>query len=151
MPDLNLPVWAYYSKGFIDPLYLPYQKTKVVANNPNDPRGPTSCQIEVFPAKSNGSPLSFNQEEVRKGKFLNFQRQYTTDPCPPNYSKGKGNWCIQDDPEYEPIFYTDKAFLPVKRFNPPASVYKGRPDRSNYGYTVDYSPYKNANVSNSYL
>jgi hypothetical protein len=99
----NTPIWAYYQPGFVDPLYVPYMKTPV-----DDGEG---GKVPINTWAKQGSYVMFPKELVRKGWGMKYQRIFYDDPCGSAWEKD-GMFCKQKDLEYEPIFYTEKAFIP---------------------------------------
>lgn len=128
----NLSTWHYYSPGFLDPLYVPYQKkyvktpfsdgcgkqndgnTGIVSEN-GVPGGEGECPINTWEQQGYADGL-VHPELVRKGWGKSFQLQTAYDPCPYGYSKGQDGWCYPVYPEYEPIFYTKKAFIAKNQY-----------------------------------
>ena len=53
---------------------------------------------------------------VRKGWRWGFQRKHPTYPCPNGWTPGVDGWCEWAQEEFEPIFYTDKAFLTKNQY-----------------------------------
>lgn len=144
----NLPVWKYYEKDFVDPLYAPYEKRKVLSKS----RFGKDCYVDMAKGKS----LDFPKESVypdlqRKGWGLNFQRKFSFFPCPRGFNKGHDNWCIQQEPHQEYLFYTNRRYPNPKDYFPEPFQYQGRSWRSNYGYCQTTSKYAGVNVSDSYL
>lgn len=113
--DMNYSVWHHYRPNHVDPLYQPYQKREYQTQdgqtcnyNPYKPEvGP-----DVYP------------EHIRHGWGQAFQNKHSTWPCPDNFVKGEDNWCHPQEREFEPIFYTEKAFVPAVQFT----------DSPTYGY-----------------
>lgn len=90
-------------------MFIPYMKTPMC-----DGRG---CPDEVNTWKKLGRYPDINQGTIRKGLGLSFQRMFAADPCPVGWTPGSGeNWCHQAQPEFIPLFYTDKAFLPKNQY-----------------------------------
>jgi len=139
--EVNLPVWKYYEPGFVDPLYQPYQRKSVKAS----PSLGEDCYIKVNSFARQGPPEMVYPELVRNGWGKSFQRMFSYDPCPHGWIKGADNWCIEGTPEFTPLFYTEKAFVPKNQYHPGNLRMQGRKWRSNYGYedrNVHYAPLK---------
>jgi hypothetical protein len=114
--DINLGVWDYYQPGFVHPEFAPYLRKKVkdrwgntVSLNTWEKQG---CNALVEPAL------------VRANWGMTFQRMYETDPCPTGFRKAPGGYCVQEPLKHEPVFYTDKAFIPKIQY------WSGYTDRS---------------------
>lgn len=143
----NLPVWAYYKKGFVDPLYAPYQSKKVhLAEGSNKSMG--KCRIDLRTPYKSLSLNSNNRNLIRDGWGMRFQKQFSYDPCPRGFMPDPDNlgYCIQKELEYEPIFYTEKAYLPKYVFHSKETKYEGTPWRSNYGWEIRNIPYERAGI-----
>jgi len=147
--NINLPVWDYYKPDFIDPMYVPYQKVQQRIYSPNrdcpftpettfdgmnayDDRGEIvpkdnpqvfqTCDINPFKMQ-NGMGCSTTECLVRKGWGYSFQRKHSWYPCPMGFTPGEDRWCYTVDPEFEPVLYTDKAFLPKNQYwNSPSDI-----------------------------
>ena len=106
-------VWAHYTPGFIDPLYVPYLREKVKDRWGNE--------VEINRWKKQGSPAMVQPELVRINQGLAFQRMFESDPCPIGWTKPKNNegppgYCYQAPLRHEPVFYTDKAFIAQNQY-----------------------------------
>lgn len=151
--DQNIPVWSYYEKGFIDPLYAPYQKVKVPVHNNkpvsnsaitraafNDrPQGPM-CYVDVERGNVQND-VSPSLDAVypsleRRNWGLNFQRMFSYDPCPPGYKKEGLNWCVHDNVDFEPIFYTDAQYQKKGKFYPQTMSNVSQRWKSDYSDTT---------------
>lgn len=177
----NTPVWKYYTREpdgtpFVDPLYRPYQRRRVRIrpdlgtscgkDAPPELRcAEKGCEIDITSHALQDQPLeSVYPALERKGWGLSFQRQFSYDPCPHGWVGGEDGWCFQDLPEYDPIFYTKDAFVPLNQYwgsyapsldqrDPDAAHLdtQGRPWRSNYGLTDNDSQYGRPGGTYSYL
>lgn len=104
----NTPVWSYYNPGFIDPLYVPYHREAV-------PAGDGYC-IPLNNWAHQGPPTTVNPDLVRINWDVSFQLLHPGDPCPDGWTKGLDGWCVRQPQPYEPVFYTDKAFIAKTQF-----------------------------------
>lgn len=135
--ETNTPVWQYYNEGFVDPLYVPYNRIPVKYDPSKFSSNSSQCydddSIEINTWKRNGYPDGMtNPYLVRMGWGNSFQLKFPEDPCPYGYRKNKYNeidknlgndksipvtgWCEKEDPEYEPVFYTNKSFIPQNQY-----------------------------------
>ncbi len=94
--DVRLPVMKYYEKGFVDPLYVPYQRVRRLGQMQSTGR---VVGVDVNPYTKAGDPLYVNPALERKGWELSFQKQFTYDPCPAGWTPGADGWCFQTEPE----------------------------------------------------
>jgi hypothetical protein len=130
----NESVWQYYNPGYVHPDFQPYVRTKVPLkdetgrtatsfkpnyskdtdnNNGND----EVCYVEMNPWKRQGCATGLtNPYLVRKGWNMSFQLKHASYPCPAGFEKTQDGWCYAIEPEYEPVFYTNKAFIPQNQF-----------------------------------
>ena len=107
--EANLPVWKYYEKGFIDPLYALYQQKLVPGMIQSTGR---KVGVNINPYKTATDPLYSNPLLERKGWSSGFQRQFSNDPCPAGWTPGLDGSCFLSDTENDMgIFYTDKAYI----------------------------------------
>ncbi len=107
--EANLPLWKYYEKGFVDPLYALYQRELVPGRIQSTGR---IVGVNVNPYTPAADPLYSNPLLERKGWSLGFQRQFTYDPCPAGWTSGVDGSCFLTDTEDAMgIFYTDKAYI----------------------------------------
>ncbi len=113
--DARLPLWKYYEKGFIDPLYQPYQRRLELGRMQSTGR---AVGVEVNPYTTAGDPMYVHPELERKGWGLSFQRQFTYDACPAGWTPGEDGWCFQTEPEQDALglFYTDQAYIVKDRY-----------------------------------
>lgn len=108
--DTNTSVWARYQPGYVDSVYAPYLRetttdawgNKVEINNWKGPMPTSTVQPEL----------------VRINKGLTFQRLFSSDPCPVGWVDDPSNlgYCVEDKLRHEPVFYTEKAFIPMKQY-----------------------------------
>lgn len=114
--EVNLPVWSYYTPGFVDPLYQPYQTHDI-----STPDG--VCKVNTW--KQQGYANGFvNPDLVRKGWGLDFQLQHPdTDSCPQGWVKHispdgtQTGWCVSSKPDYgEYGLYSKYAFVPKYQY-----------------------------------
>lgn len=108
--DTNSSVWKHYQVGYIDDSFVPYLRestadawgNKVEINNWKGPMPESTVQPEL----------------VRINKGLSFQRLFSNDPCPPGWKNDPETlgYCVADELRHEPVFYTDKAFIPMKQY-----------------------------------
>ena len=107
--EANLPVWKYYEKDFIDPLYALYQQKLVPGINESTGR---KVGVNINPYKRATDPMISNPLLEQRGWGLSFQRQFSNDPCPAGWTPGTDGWCFMSDTENDlGIFYTDKAYI----------------------------------------
>jgi len=112
----NLPVWKYYDKDFVDPLYVPYQDKQIrTTTNGNCNSGAcgsgTGEDTQVCPVNTwvtQGCNAMVNPALVRQGWGQSFQRAQPFISCPPGFTEGVDGWCFPSQREFEPIFYSDK-------------------------------------------
>lgn len=116
--DVNLSTWDYYQKDFIDPLYAPYQKKWVKTRDigPDGVEYEQDCPVHAWTEKEGYFNGLVNPAGVRKNWGKMFQLKHSTFSCPFGYVKGEDNYCFEAEPEFEPVFYTPKAFLPRRRY-----------------------------------
>ena len=57
-----------------------------------------------------------NPDLVRAGWDVGFQLLHPQDPCPDGWQKEADGWCRRQEQPYEPVFYTDKAFIARTQF-----------------------------------
>ncbi len=112
---VNLPVWAYYNKDntkFVDPLYVPYQKTWITTKDGD------TCPVNTWPVQGYADGL-VNPGLVRKGWGLDFMLLHPDkDPCPEGWSK-EGDMCVANEPEFGGTgngLYSDNAFVPKYQY-----------------------------------
>lgn len=113
--DGHTSVWTRYQPGFIDDTFVPYLKEKTT-----DAWG-NAVQINNWKGPMPSSTVQ--PELVRINRGLSFQRLFSNDACPPGWKNDPENlgYCVADDLRHEPVFYTEKAFIPMKQFfNGPA-------------------------------
>lgn len=149
--EYNLPVWGYYPSNdeyFVDPMYVPYVRDLVPDENGR-------CgECEINPWKKQGYADGFvHPELVRKGWGLGFQLMHADkDPCPEGWTKGIDGWCVENKPEFQGTFYTEKAFVPKyqywdsyapKLINPRAKQINEFDQRSVNPWTGNYVVYNN--------
>ncbi len=121
MTEVNLPVYRYYEKDFVDPLYSPYigwgansivppnsvpqTKNGYALKNPapvlNDCKQLGACGIMV------------NPNLVRNGWHQSFQKMYANRSCPTGWTPSSEDptWCVQSKSESNGgTFYTQKMY-----------------------------------------
>jgi hypothetical protein len=134
----NLPVWKYYEKGFVDPLYSPYTsfgyngilpatdipETKDgYARTARPPTINSGGMLNQPIGYTNSSPTStgdiqlgavgvmVNEDLVRKNWHQSFQKMYDNRPCPTGWTPMQDGWCVQAEPENNGgTFYTQKMY-----------------------------------------
>jgi hypothetical protein len=106
--DVNTPVWGYYQSKFVDPLFVPYLRYPVRDNDGNI--------VKINTWSEGAGPGLVNPALIRKNWGQDFQLIYPEDPTPTGWVKGKDGWAVFVKPEYEPIFYTDKAYTNKRQF-----------------------------------
>lgn len=154
--EVNLPVWKYYNKDdsyFVDPMYVPYIRSLV----PDKDGQCGVCEINTW--EKQGPSIAVNPALVRKGWGLDFQLMHPDkDPCPEGWNKGEDGWCVENKPEFYPIFYSDDAFIPKyqywdsyapKLINPRAKQINEFDQRSVSPWTGEYVVSNNPRVSES--
>jgi hypothetical protein len=107
----NLPVWDYYNKDFVDPLYAPYQRHRV-------PGIPFPINTTV----NQGCPAQVAPGLVRVGWNTSFQRKHASYPLPRGFTDGNGEiakqsgWAYPAKPESVPVFYTSSWPSAVNKY-----------------------------------
>ena len=129
--DINLPFSSYYPNDgskFIDPLFVPYQRTDVpfrekepfTGNEADD----STCSLSVNTWKHTANWNMVSPAHLRRGwdqTFLNINPQ---DPCPGGFQKGVDGLCYRVREEArDSSFYTKTQFAVANQY----------PD----GYTID--------------
>ena len=110
----SLNVWQHYRPGFIHPEYAPYIRAPVTDKDGN--------VIMVNNWKRMDVPNGLTYPElVRAGWGMRFVNPHPDDPCPHGFQKKNPDgindgYCYRQEPEYEPVFYTDKAFVTKVQF-----------------------------------
>ena len=116
--EVNLPVWKYYEDGFVDPMYVPYQKSWTqIRNNCGDCVDWPTNTWQKFPI---GGGLA-SAGQTRRGRGLTFQLEHPDDPCPMGWKRADcgevdTGYCVKEELEFEPVFYTEKAFIPKNQY-----------------------------------
>lgn len=175
MTEYNLPIWAYYDKNFVDPLYRPYQKEQVILSgaqlggfNKDSPRAPKQS-VNIYPSVPFGTVnegFNVRSELVRSGHGLSFQKQFDSDPCPLMWKSKEDGWCVRTEPLYKGTMYTEYSPT-VHNFDekvpslsnkskeisyfPREVKYSGTPPQSNYGYNMMKFGYSKLPSRDSYL
>lgn len=109
----NNSLWHNYTDGYVGKLFVPYQRKPMMVDNGNG----ELHKLYVNSWSENGCKDGlFDETLVRKGWSLNFMRQHADFPCPVGWKAGLDGWCIKQEPENEPVFYTDKAFIPKNQY-----------------------------------
>ena len=108
--ETNSSVWKHYQFGYVPDEFVPYLReattdawgNKVEVNNWKGPMPTSTVQPEL----------------VRINRGLSFQRLFSSDPCPPGWVNDPENlgYCVAETLRHEPVFYTDKAFIPMKQY-----------------------------------
>lgn len=112
--ETNLSVWDYHNKDdskFIDPLYLPYQKT-LIRNHDGQmcPYNPFLKQGEYYDPKNPSPTAKIHRESVKKGKGMTFQLEFPgLMQCPSGFFKDEKGFCHQKEMHIQPIFYSNEA------------------------------------------
>jgi hypothetical protein len=89
----------------------PHQQQKVIEGNVYMASVNPWEQANVLP-----SPALVNPALVRKGWGKSFQRKHSYFPCPNGWTPGADGWCVENEPEEIPLFYTDKAFIEKNQY-----------------------------------
>lgn len=147
--DHNTSIWDRYRSGFVDPLYVPYIKTEI-----KDPKG-NSIPVNTWQKIGYSNGL-VNPDISRINWSLSFARKHASDPCPPGFVSGDGGFCFPLKPEYEPVFYTKKAFIPKRQFFRGYQEEKRRVSdsfdmRSISPFTGEYTTYYRGSRGDSYV
>lgn len=109
--ETNLPIWAHYQPGFIDPLFRPYTRTDALDHRKR------MININRTPYTSLAPSGPIDPGMVRRGWGLRFQLMHPNDPCPSGFTKDPSDgYCYRHEPEFEQVFYSDKAFLARNQF-----------------------------------
>ena len=106
--ESNTSVWTYYQPGYVPDEYVPYLREKVKDRNGNT--------VSVNTWEKNGCSGWVDEGMVRKGWGRRFMRMFDTDPCPPGLKDAGGSYCVRSDGNFEPVFYTNKAFIAKKQY-----------------------------------
>ena len=105
--DVNQPILSQYppdGSKYIDPLYVPYQRTNVSL-------GGEGCYHPTNSWVKQGSPAMFSKDHVRKGWNMDFQLLHPNDSCPPGYGKTEGGFCTKiHEQSNDSNFYTDNEY-----------------------------------------
>lgn len=106
----NTSVWARYQPGFVDPAYVPYLRTIETDKWGNE--------VSINKWQQQGCSGLVEPALVRVNKGLTFQRMFDSDPCPSGFVKSKedSTYCVRVTPKHEPVFFTEKAFIPKKQY-----------------------------------
>jgi len=113
--EVNLPVWKYYDSGFVDPLYVPYQRKPVKSYEPVSGE-PQICPTNTWVNQGYADGL-VHPELVREGWGLDFQLMHPDkDPCPHGWIKGQNGMCHAEEPEFQGTLYTDRAHVPKYQY-----------------------------------
>jgi hypothetical protein len=107
--EYNYSVWDYYQPDFVDPGYAPYIRAPVKDEYGNVVMTNTWDRIPC----PNGL---VNPALFRKDWGLRFALLHPDDPCPPGFEKTADSYCIRKPLDYEPIMYTEKAFVPRNQY-----------------------------------
>lgn len=106
----NEGVWDYYQPGFIHSEFVPYLEYKDTDAWGN--------KIKINRWEKQGPATTVQPELVRINKGMKFQKLHEEDPCPNGFQKDKNNigYCEIAPLKYEPVFYTNKAFIAKRQF-----------------------------------
>ncbi len=103
--QVNLSTWGYYKPGFVDPLYVPYQRKTIRGKSINTWK------------KQGASPI-VDPGQVRAGLGIAYQRQYPQyDACGLGWKPGPDGYCVAEEPEFEGTFYTKDAHVPKYQYH----------------------------------
>jgi len=97
-----------YQPGYYPEAYLPYKRDLV-----RDKWGNT---VSINTWAKQASPDIVEPALVRVNKGLTFQKMFDSDPCPNGWKKSADSYCVREDLKHEPVFYTDKAFIPKNQY-----------------------------------
>lgn len=106
--EANKSVWHYYQPGFVDPEYVPYTTKKV--------KDMWGNEVAINTWQKQGYPGLVDPGMTRINWGRRFMRLFENDPCPPGWKKAPDSYCVRDDGYFEPIFYTEKAFIPQRQY-----------------------------------
>lgn len=108
--DVNNSVWARYQPGYVTPEFIPYLREQTTDAWGN--------QVEINNWKRSMPSSTVQPELVRMNLGMRFQRLFEVDPCPPGWKKDPNElaYCIPEELRHEPVFYTNKAFIPLKQY-----------------------------------
>lgn len=115
----NLSVWGYYKKGFVDPLYAPYQRTCVEGE-----------MINTW--KVQGPPSTVEPRVTRRGLGAMYQRKNSVDACPHGWKPAGNSYCVEDEPESRGTLYTADAHVPKYQYHSGYTVKQGRPSLNEF-------------------
>lgn len=108
--DINQSVWDMYQPGYVDPMYVPYLRYEI--------RDPWNNKVNINKWEyqtlgPNGGPSGMvDPILLRKNWGSDFMNMFQDDPCPYPYEKTEGGRCVRKVDYHEPVFYTDKSFIP---------------------------------------
>lgn len=105
--ETNNSVWSYYQPGFVDPLYVPYQRTIT--------KDAWGNEVSINTWQKQGDPFLTDPGMVRRNWGRRFMRMFDDDPCPPGWVKN-GSYCVRSDGHFKPVFYTDDAFIAKNQY-----------------------------------
>lgn len=117
--DVNLSVWDYYPKDdkpFIDPLYIPYQRTSIKTED--NLGGTQKCPVNIWSLREGMCEGAVNPALVRNGWGQTFQLMFPDkDPCPAGFIKKEGGWCIKEKLEFgDHGLYSEDSFTPKYQY-----------------------------------
>jgi hypothetical protein len=131
--EVNVPVWDFYKKGYVDPVFYPYLKKKIDSEQ---------CPLYTWDVGGMAPDMVY-PELIRKGWGRRFQRKHTAYPCPAGFNKADEGYCVENIPEFEPIFYTSKShvyygngFSPIEHDKYNSQNFYPKP--RDYNNTFDY-------------
>lgn len=138
---INLPVWDYYPKDdkkFIDPMYVPYQRTLVKTKDGQ------MCPVNTWAVQGYADGF-VNPDLVRRGWGLDFQLLHPDkDPCPEGWTKGEDGWCTSSEPEFgDHGLYSEYAFTPKYQY------WDSYTQRTNNAFVREINEFDNRSINPS--
>lgn len=110
--DANLSIWHYYQPNFVHPDFVPYLR-----HNLPDSSG---HYVNINTWEKQGPPHIVQPELVRVNWGMKFVRRNSDIPCPPGFipsnTEGEEGYCYPRPKDYEPVFYTNKAFIAKNQY-----------------------------------
>lgn len=110
----NNSVYSYYKKDWVHPEFVPYLRSVRTDTWKN--------KVDVNLWSHQGAPQLVDDQLVRINKGMSFQRMWDSDPCPVGWKKAPNHiddkpsgFCEKDNPPFESVFYTDRAFIASKQ------------------------------------
>lgn len=116
--EVNLPIWGYYAKDFVDPLYVPYVKSGDAPSASSNSHQAQCGATNVFADSPSQIPCQGGMTDprlVKDGWGLRFQRLHPeVDACPEGWKESDDGYCVSKKPEFDTNYglYSKHAFVP---------------------------------------